>query len=173
MNKKGQVYGVVLLFIGVIVALALIPSIFNTQAQMTTKQTVDNQSVSVVNAFVGDNEVNESVNFTAYTQSAWKQDDCPLTSVTIRNGAGTELTADTDYTLYASQGVYSLLNTSDTVPDTSLNLTYVDYTYCADGYNKDSGSRNVAALIGLFSALALVGFVLSKLGLIDLGFMNR
>lgn len=170
MNNKGQTgLGTIFMtFIVLIVGIALIVPIFNTQNQLTDKQDVSNQSVSVVTAYVGANEVNESINHTIYSQSDWKVQSCPLTSVVVRNGAGTTLVADTDYTLYSSNGVFSLLNTTDTVPATSLNQTYVDYTYCADGYNNSSSSRGIAGLIGLFAALALLGavFVGAK-GLLD------
>jgi len=162
MNKKGNVGMFVILFVGVIVALALFSPIMNTTNLMTSKQTTTNKSIDVSSAYVSDNEVNESINFTIYSQSAWKQSDCPLTSVAIRNGAGTTLTKDTDYTLYASEGVFSLLNTTKTVPATSLNLTYVDFTYCADGYNTSASSRSIAKLVLVFCALAILAFVLER-----------
>ena len=170
MNKKGQLGlgGLVIVFIGIIFCIALLAPIFSSQSEMTTKQVVTNQSTSLVTAYVGANEVNESINYTLYTQSDWKQADCPLTSVSLKNATGTALVADTDYTLYASQGVFSLLNTSSTVPATTGNVTYGYYTYCADGYNKDQGSRSVAGFIGLFAILALVVFVLDRAGIIDM-----
>ncbi len=162
LNKKGEATlgMIVMLFVGIIVALALFTPIADTTAQMTTKQVGTNQSASTVLAFEGDNEVNETINFSIFTQSNWKTIECPLTSVAIRNGAGTALVADTDYTLDASNGRFSLLNTSLTVPDTALNLTYTDYTYCADGYNTNSGSRTIANLVLIFSALIIFAFVI-------------
>jgi len=173
MNKRGNVGMFVILFVGVIVALALFSPIMNTTSQMTSKQTTTNKSIDVSSAYVNDNTVNESINFTIYTQSAWKQSDCPLTSVVIRNGAGTTLTLNTDYKLYASQGVFSLVNTTKTVPQTSLNLTYVDYTYCADGYLTDASSRSIAKLVVLFSALAILAFVLERSGVVSFGGLRR
>ena len=173
MNKKGQlgVGGIVMLFVGIVFGIAMLTPIFEIQSTMTDKQTATNQTVDVTDAYTSATEVDETINFTAYEQSDWKQSECPLSSATIRNGAGTELVEDTDYTLYDSKGEFSLLNTTKTIPETSLNTTYVDYTYCADGYNTDSSSRSVARLIGLFAAFALLGFVLSKLGVWD--FFNR
>lgn len=166
-NKKGAGFGeILILFIGIIFAIALLAPIFNTQAEMTTKQTGVNLSVSTVTAFIDIVGVNESFNFTIYENSDWKQVSCPLSSVAIRNGVGTALTADTDYTLYANEGVYSLLNTTKTIPDTALNLTYVDFTYCLDGYNTNSGARSIASFIGLFAVLALLAFVLEKSGIL-------
>lgn len=161
-NKKGQmsIGLIVMLFVGIIFSIAMITPIADTVGQMTTKQSVDNQSVSVITAYLTNETVNESINFSIYTQSAWKVLECPLSSVAIRNGAGTALVADTDYTLDAANARYSLLTTAKTYPATSLNQTYVDYTFCADGYNTNSGSRSVANLVVVFSVLALLGFVL-------------
>lgn len=160
MDRRGQLtLGlVVILVIGIITAIAMFPEIVDRQTQMTTKQTVSNDSIDVSSAYLTASNVSENVNFTIYSQSNWKKSSCPLTSVTLRNGAGTELTEDTDYTIYEGAGVFSLLNTTDTVPETALNLTYVDYTYCSDGYNTDSGSRSVAGLISIFAALAVLAF---------------
>lgn len=162
MNKRGEmgVGGFVLLFIGVVVILALMSPIFNSQAQMTDKSTTSNQSVSTVTAYVDDDDVNESKTFTILEQDAKQQAFCDLSSVAVRNGAGTALTLDTDYELDATAGTFNLLNTSKTIPSVALNLTYVDYTFCGDGYVYSSGGRSVAGIIGVFSALALLGFVL-------------
>lgn len=162
MKKKGEmsVGAYVLIAVGILVAIALLNASAESTSVMTQKQSVANQSISVVGAYVGANEANESVNFTIYSQSDWKVLDCPLTSVVLRNGAGTALAAETDYTLYDNEGVFSLLNTTKTVPGTSLNLTYADYSYCADGYNTNSGSRTIANLIIVFGSLMILAFVL-------------
>ncbi len=162
MNKKGEMsLGViVMLFVGIIVALALLTPIFNTQNQMTSKQVETNKSYAVTTAYVDANEVDETINYTLYTQSVWKQASCDLGSVVIRNGIGDVLTITTDYLVYTDAGVFSLVNTSDTVPATTLNLTYADFNFCADGYNTNSGARSIAGIIGLFAALALMAFVL-------------
>ncbi len=159
MNKKGQegLGDIILVFIAVIIGIAMIAQVFTTQNLVTEKQTASNDSISTSTAYVSAQEANESVNHTIYSQSDWKIASCPLSSVTLRNGIGTELTLDTDYTLYTSQGTFSLLNTTDTIPATALNLTYADYTFCDDGYNVDSGSRAVAGLWGLFGALIILG----------------
>jgi len=170
--EKGQIdVGVlIVLFIGVVFAMALITPIFKIQNTMTTKQVTSNQSNDVSSAYLTNITVNTTKELTVYTQSDWKIKKCPLDSVVIRNGAGTILVSGTDYTLNASKGTYTLLDTANTYPATSLNLTYSDYTYCADGYNTDSGSRSIAGFIGLFSVLALLGFIIWKSGVADLRF---
>ena len=162
MNKKGQMSlgMIVMLFVGIIVAIALFVPIADTTSLMTTKQVTENQSASTVLAFEADDEVNETINFTIFTQSNWKTLSCPLTLVAIRNGAGTALVADADYTLDADNGRFSLLNTSLTIPSVALNLTYTDFTFCADGYNTSSGSRTIANLVLIFAALIIFAFVL-------------
>ena len=167
MNRKAQVtFGaIVIMFVGIIFALALLTPIADTVGQMRTKQVGENLSISVVSAYDNETHVSEVVNFTIFTQSAWKQIDCPLTSVALRNGASTALVSGVDYTLYAGKGVYSLLNTSLTEPQTALNITYADYTYCADGYNKDASSRGILVLILIFSSLIILVFVLENAGL--------
>ena len=170
MNKKGEIGigGIVILFVGIIFALALLSPIADTIGLMQNKQVVSNQTVSTVTGYVDDNNVNESINYSVRTQSAWKVIDCPLGSVVVRNAPGTTLVLNADYTLDANNGRYSLLNTSDTVPATALNLTYADYDYCADGYNKDTGSRSMLGLILLFSSLIILGFVLEKSGVTNM-----
>ena len=167
MNKKGQmnVGAIVVLFMGIVVAIALLVPIFNTQAEMTNLQSADNETVSAVGAYLGAAAVNESFVLTIYEQSTWKQEFCPLTSVVIRNGAETVMAETTDYVIDEDAGTFTLVDSAKTAPGTSENLTYVDYSYCLDGYNKDSGSRNIATLIGLFATLALMAFVLEKSGI--------
>ncbi len=170
MNKKGEmnIGIIVMMFVGIIFSLALLVPIAETVGLMTNKQVATNQSVSTVTGFLTTNSVNESINYSVRTQSAWKVLDCALGSVVVRNGVGTTLVLDTDYTLDADNGRYSLLNTSATIPGTSLNLTYTDYNFCEDGYNKDAGSRGMLPLILIFSSLIILGFVLEKSGVTNM-----
>ena len=163
-NKKGTLTmgAIVLIFMGVIVALALFTPIIDTTAQMTQKQEVDNLTVSTVTGYLDENGVNESINYSIYTQSVWKAIDCPLESVVIRNGASTELTITTDYTLDVDNARFSLVNTTSTWPQTAINITYVDFSYCADGYNTNSGSRSILNLVLIFCALIIFAYVIEK-----------
>lgn len=176
-NKKGQigVIGIVTLFVGIIFCLALLTPIFDTQSQMTTKQVVSDESNLLSSCYTGDLQVNESnsaCNITlANAPTGWKltEGQCALGSVVVTNSTGgLVLEEGTDYNLFAQTGVLQFLNTTDTT-ELAGNITLSDYNYCADGYNTDSGSRSVAALIGLFAVLALLGFVLDRMGIIDLG----
>lgn len=164
MNKTGQINlaAILMIFIGVIFAVALLNPIAQIQNKMVAKQVTSNQSNDVASAYLTNITVNTTLDLPIYTQSNWKTQKCPLTLVALRNGAGTTLTSGTDYALNASEGTYTLLNTANTQPATSLNQTYADYTYCADGYNTDNASRSMASLILLFAVLALLAFVLEK-----------
>ena len=166
MNKNGQIGlgEIVMLFVGIVFALALFSPILDTVGGMNNKQVQTNQSVSTVTGSIDGNNVNETFNYSIYTQSNWKTLSCALGSVAVRNGVGTALVVSVDYTLDAANGRYSLLNTTKTIPDTALNLTYADYTYCLDGYNKDAGARGMNNLILIMTTLILLGFVLEKSG---------
>lgn len=161
MNKKGESSNpLALILMGLIIiliALALINTVANTKSQQTEKGQILNQSISVVTAYVNNTYVSSGFNYTIYSQSDWKISECPLTGVGISNGAGTLLTKDTDYTLYADKGVYSLINATKTMPMTSLNKTYVNATYCGDGYLTSSGDRGLANLWTTLMVIVLIG----------------
>jgi len=94
--------------------------------------------------------------------TGWKLDDCPISSVVIKNASGgTALTADTDYTLYANNGTFVFIDTDNT--DALLgedNNTYIDYKYCGDDYLNAAWGRNVLNLTpGLFVIMVLVAII--------------
>jgi hypothetical protein len=155
MNKQGQlgVGMIVVLAVAIILGAVFMVAITDQQSILTNKQSVANQSVDVESAWINATAVNESIEFSIYTQSDWKQEKCPLTSVVMRNMDGDALTVTTDYVLDADEGTFTLV---DTANNQDSNITYVDYSYCADGYNPDSGSRGIAGLISLFFAFAVL-----------------
>jgi hypothetical protein len=160
MKNKGQLGagGMVMLAFGLIIGIAFLVAIAEQQSILTDKSVISNQSISTTLAYEEAEEVNETIKFTIYSQSDWKKIDCPLTSVVMRNGVGDTLTLTTDYVLNASEGTFTLVNTTSTVPSKTLNLTYADYTFCQDGYNTDASSRGIGRLPTLFFALALLAF---------------
>jgi len=155
MNKKGQlnVGTIVILAVAIILGAVFMVSIANQSNVLTDKQAVTNQSVDVTSAYLAPTSVNASINFTIYSQSSLNEANCPLTSVAIRNSTGNTLTLTTDYLLYANQGVFSLVNTTS---NQGSNTTYVDYSYCAEGYNFDGSSRGIAKLFVVFFAFILL-----------------
>lgn len=163
MNNKGELTlgGIVIMIMAIFAGLALLGGIFDQQAVMTTKAITTDESIDIEGAYDG-GAVNESYEFTVTNYpSGWKITECPLTSIAFSNSSGSAYTLTTDYVITASGGNFTLVNT-DLVNQTFLsdNITYVDYTWCRDGYNSDSGSRSIAGMIGLFGALALVAFLI-------------
>ena len=167
-NKKGKltVGEIVILFVGIIIALAFIPIIFNTQNTMTDKQVITNEVIDISGARVAGGDINESYEFTVtQAPSGWKTTGCPLESVIYGNSSD-DYTLTTDYVITASTGVLTLKNTTEVYE--GGNNTLIDYSYCADGYNTSSGARGVAGMIGLFSVLLLLGYVVYYLRFKDL-----
>jgi len=164
-NKRGMSTGeTVVLFMGIIVILAFITAIASSASVSTQTQPVTNKSISVVNAWVNSSYVNSSINFTLYTQTSVNVQNCPLTSVVIRNGTGSTLTVTTDYTLDSANGRFSLVGT-DSTKNMQGNVTYADFSYCGVGYNFNQSDRNIAGLWVLFCALILLAFILEKSGI--------
>ena len=171
MNKKGQleVGGVILIFVGIIVAVALLIAVAGTQNQVTelqsiTDETTDINSAGCLIALGQVNESNTACNITVdewYPSGDWRasESQCYLSSVVVGNST-TSLTSATDYNLYSSTGIIQILNTTKTQNSSFGNSVLIDYSFCAEGYNKEGSSRSIAGLWTLFGALALVAFVL-------------
>ena len=158
MKNKAQTNIAVLLLlaVGVIVGLVLLTETANQQKVLTDKRNVVDELVNIAtarNATGGGINVTLS-NFTiTNAPSGWKVTECPISSITYGNST-TDFVLDTDYKFYSSSGILQILPTADT--NYNKNLTYIDYSYCLDGYNTDSGSRTVGGMITLFAGLALV-----------------
>lgn len=165
-NKRGQAMGklgiILMLFILIILGVVFAGAIFDQQSQMTDKNSVTNESFNLssngcydVNGDV--DETSADCNLTVanwYDSDDWKAStsECYLSSVTVTDGTGTELTEDTDYVLNEDEGKVQMLNTTDT---DDLSEVLVDYEYCPFGYVVDGGARSIAGLVGLFFVLAL------------------
>lgn len=150
MNKKGEqnkLMIIMLLVMIILIGFAFITSVANTKGGQTNKQTILNKSISVASAYINETYVNSSFNYTIYSQSDWKVSECPLTDVKISIGNGTLLVDGVGYTLYSPQGVYSMKNSSLTIPVNSKNVTLVNATYCPDGYLTSSTDRGLIDLI--------------------------
>lgn len=162
MNKKGELnIGMIfLIFIGIIVAVAILGEIATQQGVATTKSNVINESTDISASWYNGTVTgyNSTITVPAVTDapSDWKTTKCPLTGFVFAN-ATQIFTVTTDYTVSASTGVITLVPTD--VINGSGNTTYASYTHCRDGYNVDGGARSIAGLWVLFAALALVAFV--------------
>lgn len=168
-SKKGEMnMGMMLMLVfGIILALALIPAIFNEQSAMTTKNVATDEAVSVASARIHGDDFNATVSLPVVNAIAnglnrdWKIADCPLESIVVTNQSGTALTLTTDYTLSPTTGYLNIVNNSGNIIDfAGSNTSLIDYSYCLDGYNTNSGSRGIAGLIGLMAVFALLAFVI-------------
>jgi len=161
MNKKGQeVAGVgelVFIFIAIIIGIAMISSIINTQDLVTEKQTMVNDSITY-SGLSDEDQINESLQFNVTkAQSDWRTTSCPISSYTFTNSTGTEYEETTDYVFTPAYGNFTLVNTAKVNASMqSDNKTYVSYSYCDTGYNTSSSSRGVARLWGIFGALIIL-----------------
>lgn len=177
-DKRGlDLGGIMILFVGIIFALALLPAIFSSQNLMTDKQSISNESnnLQVAGCYTTiDEQVNESTTACNITldqaPTTWKITECPLSGVSVFNTTVT-LVDGTGYNLFASSGIIQMLNVSSgasaTGNDTFGNIVSVDYTFCADGYNTSSGARGMARLIGLFAIIALFIWVAARSEILD------
>ena len=179
MDKKAQqamaIGTFVILFIGIIIAIALLPSIANSQNLITEKQTVTNETLDITSARINDTDVNSSVVFDvgkyAEIREGWQdQGDCPMTGFAMINESGTAMTSGTDYVISGSGGNLTLRSEIGIVNGSiGSNTTYITYSYCDDGYATSGATRSIAEFIMIFAALGLLGFAvylgLNKAGL--------
>ncbi len=162
MNDKGQIGKIIMIAFGVIIALVLIAAISTTTSLMTDTQPVVNESISIVAAVDGEN-INTTYQFSVNSayEGDWRASEggCDMSGISFRNSSGDVWTVTTDYVMQTN-GTFTLLNTANVNKTiNSDNLTYVSYTFCDEGYNKDSSARSIASLILIFLGLALIAFV--------------
>jgi len=159
-GKEITIGAIIILFIGIMVVLAVLPEIGTQTAEMTTKNNVVNESIDISTARNSTGGINLTVsNFTiANIPTGWKITNCPIESVLWGN-LTTDKTVTSDYNFYATSGILQVLPSAIMTVD-FVNDTFIDYTYCLDGYITSGSGRSMAGLIVLFSALALVAFAI-------------
>ena len=142
------------------VVLSILPEIGTQTAGMTEKSNVVNESVNIATARNSSGGINLTVsNFTiTNAPTGWKIANCPITNVLWGN-LTTDKTSATDYNFYASSGILQVLPSTPMTVD-AINTTFIDYTYCLDGYITSGSGRSIAGLIVLLSGLGLLGFVI-------------
>jgi hypothetical protein len=160
MDKKGQLAlgGILIAFIGIIVAASLLPQIFVNQEAMRTTQ-VYNQSVVAAAPGVTPAAAGASVFLTGQNL---------LSTPTVVNVTGdpTALpcTANftfTDAAVNPSTGVQGIKMTSSSLWNIkACSKLNISYTYGPEGYVADAGGRSMAGLIGLFATLLLAIFAI-------------
>lgn len=152
-------------FVVLLLALAFVVSIADQTSNATEKTQVLLESHDATTCFVSDgtdDQVNEGDAACVLTltnaPTSWKIEDCPLAEVVVTNGTAVDVwTVDTDYTLSASAGTITLLNTTATEHvNGETNNTVTSYTYCGDSYMNASWGRNILGVnVGIY-ALAIL-----------------
>ena len=153
--------------IGIIITVAIAVLIGVILVQIVADQTVAKtqllaitDTIDVNSAVVGTtNRTKQSVIFTVTNPpTTWRQDLCPLTSVTIKNVSGATLAETTGWVMDKSAGKFYMVNGS--VAWTSFsgatNTTTVSYTYCPDEYINEGWQRTVLNLVPGFFVLAIL-----------------
>ena len=150
----------VLAFVTLLLGVVLVSTVATQGLAITDKQYKADETVSIATTRLpGSLDINETaanLSLTTVTQSAWKQNDCPLTNVVVTNSSGTALVVDTDYQVELSLATIRILNTTDTRDNIADNNTLVDYNYCGDDYLNLTWGRTAVNLIGGFFALAIL-----------------
>lgn len=154
----------ILAFVTLILGAVLIGTIATNSLDVTAKTNIDDETHDLTSCVASHSSqgwvINESdadcnVTVTNYPTS-WKVQDCPLTSVVVKNGTKTPLTVDTDYVVFDSSGVVKLKNTTATRNLTG-NDTFLYYTYCGDDYLNSGFGRSTLNMVAGFFAIALLG----------------
>lgn len=153
-------------FVILLLGAALIGTIATQGLGITEKTRTSNEVHTFAAGISGSVNPATTYRVTNYP-TGWKlvgSDACPLTSVVLTNSTGTPVwTLNTDYLLYAQNGSYKLLNTSQTTKIMHTdNKTYVSYTWCGDDYlNLSWGRTGIDLVAGLFA----IALLLSAVGL--------
>jgi len=170
METKTKFGALVILFLGVIVVLALLPTIADRTKELSEKVITTNETLNVtanecysVAGAKGQVQTNDTrCNITvthAPTANSWDMRNCPISAVVIGNASGDALTLTTDYTVNASRGVISLVNSTG-VNASVFDTAYMTYTWCDEGYIAQGAGRTVAQLVLIFSAIGLLAWAI-------------
>ena len=177
-SKKGAsenfVTKVIMLFVVIIIALAFLGIIANSQAKISDKLVVTNESDSLSSCYaVGYlttqiNESNSACNITlTNAQTDWRASDtqCALGNVVITNSTGSVLVSATDYNMFTQTGVIQFLNTTDTESTLMAgNISLTSYNFCDAGYLQNASDR---ALIKLIVTLLVIVLLVTVVGVVN------
>ncbi len=159
--ENNSVSKIVVGFFMIILGLALIVAVADGSALVTTKIGVVNETVSIASArnnSGADFDINSSVEIIiTNAPSDWKITDCPISGFSMKAENGTILVSATDYTLIASTGTLTFMNTTEVVQAGLTNVTTSDYTYCPNDYINIAWGRSIINLVAGFFALAILG----------------
>lgn len=169
---------IIIIFVAIILATALLTSIANTVDDAVNRDTSTNVSVDVSDSrCVGTsgqcdsfgagaigNETNSSQTITFNTEVGRTDTDCTLTNVVLRNISNDTIPAANFNLSYTTTDgdIFINLRTTNGTPLQSgsvSNLTYADYSFCPTGYVVDAISRTLTNLLPLLYVLGLLGIV--------------
>jgi hypothetical protein len=148
LNKKGASLGaLIMIFIGVIVAIALLVGMTSDVGNMRNIYTITNGSITTAAAVNGTVTLTGRENTTAITVTNMTADHSANYTVTTRNAGGS---------------LAILLKTTDAAGAVGSNGTAmnVTYSYKPQGYNDSAASRAIVGLILIMAALAIAVFVI-------------
>jgi len=161
MNKKGQtaVFGYIIMFIGIIVALTLLVASAQSKGQITDLVTVANESLGTM------------TNGTTLYITNYRS----CSGLTIFNATGDVEIPSTNYTA-TNNVVYNGALSVSVAPSVSITAgqAYNKGTATFDGtcepltYDENSASRTIIDLVIVLAGIALALWVLDKAGVIDL-----
>ncbi len=158
--ENNSVSKIIIGFFMIIIGIVLIASVSNASELVTSQRDIVNETIDLSTA--RDNEGNginiTSSNYTlANVPIGWKTTECPVTAILYGNETA-DWVVTTDYNIYPASGILQILNSTITGTESiGTNSTFVDYTYCADGYLTEGWSRSIMNLVAGFFALAILG----------------
>lgn len=161
MEKNKTTSVLITAFIVVIMAVAFLSSIADqTNNSIAKSKGSDSYNLSSNGCYQGGQvngttDVNCNVTVTNVPTS-WRVDDCPISSVVVSNSAGTALTLDTDYKLFASAGLVQFLNTTATNSTNLGDVATVQYSYCGSNYVNSGWGRSILGTNAGIYALAIL-----------------
>ena len=155
----------------IVVVLVLLGSVADTKASSTNKLSISNETQSLSDCYATSdtkNQVNVSATACNITVDNWyptgdwriSEGQCNLDDVIVQNGTEDDITLNTDYKLFADEGVIQFLNTSETEALVNNN-SFVDYNFCGTGYFTSSGDR---ALANLWTTLGIIALLIITAG---------
>ena len=158
-------------FVVALLAVVFLSSLAEQTNVVTTKLTTSDESYNLTGiGCYSAGQVNGTDADCAITvtnaPTSWEQEDCPLTSVVVTNTTGTALTLDTDYTLSASTGVVTMLNTTSTNLTNMGNNVLIDYQYCGSNYLNSSWGRSILGVNAGLYAIAILILVVAAVYLL-------
>lgn len=160
-NKKTTAM-LIVTFIGLLLAVALIQPIADSVVGQTSFLSVSGENIDISSARLADNNINETTLLTIARQpNTAGNSNQSITSFVLTNGT-TTATNGTHYIIYPNNGTLTLLNTSFWV-DTIVNTTSASYNWATDNYLPDATNRSLVSIILIFMAIAAFMFAVMML----------